>query len=162
LKQSEAFKQIGNIFEEQMNPLIFTMGLDYFGRKNEEKVKSLKLCLDSNTVITNDQKATIGSNFFSMIQMGVSSGMTQDIAGKIASKFISGVNIDDETINMLKEAQEEADKKEEKDRKSQQSKGLFGIGGPKKPGTPAKSSLTPGSKNDQKSQVRKASGKGKN
>ncbi len=162
LKQSEAFKQIGNIFEEQMRPLVYTIGLDYFGKKYEEKVSTLRLCLDSNTVITNDQKASIGMNFFNMIQTGVNSGMTADIAGKIASNFISGVTIDDEIINMLKESQEIADQKEEKDRKSQQSKGLFsGFGGSKKPGTPAKSSLTPGSKNDQKSQVRRSTGKGK-
>lgn len=160
LKQSEAFKRIGNIFEEQMRPLVYTMGLDYFGKAKEDKVSTLRLCLDSNTVITNDQKASIGSNFFSMVQLGVTSGMTLDIAGKIASKFISGVNIDDETIDMLKEAQDITDKKEDKDRKASQSKGLFGMGGPKKPGTPPKSSLTPGSKNDQKSQVRKSTGKG--
>lgn len=162
LKQSEAFKQIGNIFEEQMRPLIYTIGLDYFGKKNEEKVKTLRLCLDSNTIITNEQKASIGMNFFGMIQEGVSSGMTMDIAGKIASKFISGVNIDDETIKMLQESQKIADVKEEKDRKSQsQSKGLFGgFGSSKNSGTPPKPSVKPGSKNDQKSQVRKSSGKG--
>ena len=166
LKQSEAFKQISNIFCEQVRPLIYTMGLDFFGRGKEEKINTLKLCLDSNTVITNDQKASIGMNFFSMIQTGVGAGLQADTAGKIAAKFISGVTIDDETIAMLKKDQELADQKEEKDRKAQQSKpgfgGLFG-GGNKAvsgSGTPPKPSVKPGSKNDQKSQVRRATGKG--
>ncbi len=161
LKQSEAFKQIGNIFEEQTRPMVYTMGLDYFGKAKEEKVSTLRLCLDSNTIITNDQKASIGSNFFSMIQQGVSSNMPLDIAGQIAAKFISGVTIDDETIKMLKDSQELADKKEKEELNANKKQGLFGMGGHKKTGTPPKSSLTPGSKNDQKSQVRKATGKGR-
>ena len=167
LKQSEAFKQISNIFVDQIRPLIYTMGLDFFGFKNEEKVRTLALCLDSNTVLTNDQKASMGMNFFNMLQVGMSAGLPVSEVATVARKFISGVEIDDSDIKLLESAQDEADKKEKDAQKTQaKSSGLFGMGGAKKPTsqvgarTPAKSSLTPGSKNDQKSMVRKASGKG--
>lgn len=136
LKQSESFKQISNIFEEQTKQLLYIMGLDFFGVAKKEKCSTLKLCLDSNTVITNEQKTSMGTNFFNMIKEGVDSGMPLDMAGKLASKFISGVDIDDDDIKLLKEAQEEADKKEDKDRKAQSQKGgLFGMGKPKTPGS---------------------------
>ena len=167
LKQSEAFKQISNIFVEQVRPLVYIMGLDFFGVNNEAKVRTLELCLDSNTILTNDQKASMGMNFFNMLQVGMSSGLPVTQVAQIARKFISGIKIDDSDIQLLEQAQEEADKKE-KDAQKQQAKsgGLFGMGGAKKPTaqvgarTPAKSSLTPGSKNEQKSMARKASGKG--
>lgn len=175
LKQSEAFKQISNIFCEQMAPLVRTMGYDFFGKGKEDKINTLKLCLDSNTIITNDQKSSLGMNFFNMLQVGTSAGLPADLVGKIAGKFISGVQIDDDIIKLLAKGQEIADGKEEEDRKAQadqaKKSGLFGMGGSgggakglAKPGSikPAmKSSLTPGSKNDQKKMSRVTSGKGK-
>jgi len=165
LKQSEAFKHISNIFVKQVQPLIYLMGLDFFGKGMEEKVKTLELSLDSNTILTNDQKATLGNNFFSMIQIGAGAGMPVDTAAKVARKFISGIEIDDDVIKLFEEAQQNIEKDKEEEAKAQKSQGMFGSFGKKATQTgnktPPKSSLTPGSKNDQKAQNRIASGKGK-
>jgi hypothetical protein len=165
LKQSEAFKQISNIFCEQVRPLIYLMGLDYFGKGMEDKIRTLELSLDSNTILTNDQKATLGNNFFSMIQIGAGAGMPVDVAAKIARKFISGVEIDDDVIKLFQEAQEKIDKDQKEEQKAQKSQGMFGGFG-KKPtqtgnGTPPKSSVSANSSNNKKQSERISSGKGK-
>jgi hypothetical protein len=114
LKQNEYLVGLGRELAPQFQNVVKMMALSLFGTKSKQakKINSLCLVFDSPTVMTNEQKATSGNNFSTMIQSLVGSGIALTTSVKIAKLFINDIEIVDELMTEIKTSEKKAEKAE--------------------------------------------------
>lgn len=187
VKQAETLKGLGDDIAPQLQPIIEMMIYSCFGPDSPqaETAREVEICFDSPSIVTDEQRAKLGSNFFSMIQTGTGSGMRLDNAAEVASQFIPDLEIDEEMIQKFKESQEKLDEREQlefeqnkllAEQKSapgeknlgsaNQNKPESAKGGTSKNGEnttrmPSSTKASPGSENFLRRVARKISGKGR-
>jgi hypothetical protein len=104
VRKSETLKSLQRRLEPQVKGILPALVYSCFGNDSPESDMIDDLCISFNTpsALTDEQLMKHGSNFFSMIQMGTSTGMSLKDSMRMANKFIP-TNIDDDEIESIEE-----------------------------------------------------------
>ena len=106
LKQSETIKSVNNAVVPSLQPLVKMLVISCFGADHEyaQKCDQVRLCFDTPTIVTNEEKGTLLEKFTQGISMLTSAGIEVGDAMDIARSFIPDVNIPDDVAKRVREA----------------------------------------------------------
>lgn len=105
LKQSETIKSVNNAVVPSLQPLVKMLVISCFGPDHEyaQKCDQVRLCFDTPTIVTNDEKGTLLEKFTQGISMLTSANIEVGDAMDIARSFIPDVNIPDDVMQRVRQ-----------------------------------------------------------
>lgn len=104
LKQSEAIRLLFNSVAPSFQPVIALMVMSCFGRNSEQAKHAFEVTIapDNATVLTDEQKATIGTQFTTQVGQLAAVGMPIDLAVQVASSACPSVDVSPDVLDRIK------------------------------------------------------------
>jgi hypothetical protein len=103
LKQAETITKIGNKIIPQLQPVVKMIVYSCFGYDSEQgkRADKVRLCFDSPTVLTNEERNQAGSTYAAVLTAEIGSGAQIGDAHEIAKAFVPDIQLPQNILDRM-------------------------------------------------------------